>query len=344
MSPGLGNIGDPVVYRERLRRRDLKELELRLHCWDQLHPRPDRRFRQKRYVGCVPWQTTSETFVELTELTEPNYLDWIRGTYTANIPISDVPTEEEPHESEVFVPITLDLDFSKEREEILSWTIDTRPSKIRGPAAYPGMHSGCFVTWNVGAFNTFCEVIWKTPIFSPYVDVVIPYRGLDREDFKPITMKTGRIKFSGDIDQEASHVENFFLGSRGYTCHVNVLQRMLRDLSRLLVFGPRYENMRVVPICAYDDLFQTTGADRKAEFFNSPHFPQAARLFSRVFCQAGLGGDESREDLAPKALCEASLQTMEALMEHFNIVREPQWVENGDRDWVDDMEADATTV
>ena len=294
----------------------------------------------------MPWQATSETFVEQTELPEPNYLDWIRGTYTAHIPISDGPADQEPRESEVFVPITLHLDFSKERDKIVHWTIDTRPSKIRGAAAYPGIHCGYFVTLNLGLYNSHCEVIWERPIFSPYIEIDYPYRGRDREDFMPITMKCRRFTNSGDIVREAGHLENAFLGGHVYTCHVNVLQRILRDISRLLVFGPRYENMSVVPICAYEDLFKQPGVDKqkRAEFFNSPHFPEAARFFSRAFCQAGLDADESEEDPVPRALCEASVQTIEALMEHFSIVREPLWVENRNRDWVDDMEAEAAAL
>jgi hypothetical protein len=288
----------------------------------------------------------SETFVEQTELPEPNYLDWIRGTYTASIPISDGPADQGPRESEVFVPLALHLDFSKERDEIVHWTIDTRPSKIRRVAGYPGIHCGYFRTLNLGSFNSVCEVIWETPIFSPYINIDTPYRGGDREDLRPITMKCMRFTNSGDIVREAGHLETVFLGSRGYNCHVNVLQRILRDIGRLLVFGPRYEDMRVVPICPYEDLFKSPGVDKrmKAEFFDSPHFPEAARFFSRVFCRASLGADESMEDPVPQSRCEASVQTIEALFEHFSIVCEPLWVETQNGDWVDDMEAEAAAL
>jgi hypothetical protein len=315
-----------------------------------MHLKPEKRFRQKRYAGCVPWQATSETFVERTEFPDPNHLDWVRGTYTAAVPISDGPPDQESgQESQILVPLTLHLDFTKGREENVHWTIDLRPSKTHkgdGAVAYPGIHSGYLSFLNLGSPYSGYEVFWETPLFSPYVEVVIPNRRMDQADWLPLTLKCRRNTNSGDIMKAAGHIENVFIGGRGYHCYVPVLQRILRDVSRLLVFGPRYENMQIVPLCPYDDLFESPGisTQRKAEFFGSPHFAAAARFFSRAFCRAGLAADESEEDPVPRARCEASVQAIEALFEHFTIVREPPWVENKNGDWVDDMEAEAAAL
>ena len=83
----------------------------------------------------MPWQATSETFVERTELPEPNYLDWIRGTYTATIPISDRPPDQQSdQESEVLVPLTVHLDFTTANDNNIRWS----PS-ISGPAQSTGV-------------------------------------------------------------------------------------------------------------------------------------------------------------------------------------------------------------
>ncbi len=289
------------------------------------------------------WHAASETFIEQTEFPEPNYRDWIRGTYTASVPISDGPLNQE---CEVFVPLTLQLDFVKERDRMVQWTIDCQPTQIRGPAAYPGVHRGWFKSMNHGHYSSSCEVEWETPIFSPYVHVKSPYRSRDLDDMKPATTECERSIHGSDTMQSAGHVEKVFLGTLGYKTPVLVLQRILRDLSRLLVFGPRYENMQEVPIAPYRDLFKSPAEDqqRKAEFFNSPHFPDAARLFSRVFCRAGLAANESEDDPVPRAQCEASLQTIMAMLEHFTILREPMWVDKADGDWVDDLEAEAAAL
>src|SRR5262245_18917160 len=109
-----------------------------------------------------PWQAISETFVEQTERENepPNYLDWIRGTYRVDVPVFDVLCDEEVEEVEV--RLTVSLDFTKDREECIHWTIDlTGINNIITPhddktvgkekdgegrkyvtaAAYPGVHN-----------------------------------------------------------------------------------------------------------------------------------------------------------------------------------------------------------
>ncbi len=131
-------------------------------------------------------------------------------------------------------------------------------------------------------------------------------------------MKCPRLTNDRDALHAAGHLEELILGRGSYTSHMVVLQRVLRDMSRLLVFGPRYEDMRVVPLCPYEDLFKrdSRSTNPRADFFIGPQFAAAARLFSRVFCQAGLAADESEEDPVPPARCEASARTIEALFEH----------------------------
>lgn len=340
------HIEGSLVLREKLRRRDLKLLELREHYWYQVHPKTG-RFRLRHYQKSVPWQVSSETFIEQTEYNEPNILDWVRGTYHVEASISDGLCDEGVQESNVVVHLKLSLDFTKERENCAHWTIDTRTSQIHKPAAYPGIHSGYLSAWNSSGYNTHCEVIWETPIFSPYVKIETPYRGNDKEDFKAITLGSMPKSRGGESLQQTSHVERVYLPIRG-SCYVIVLQEVLKDLARLLVFGPRYADMTLAPVAEYAETFQANYMrdESSVDFFESPHFPKAALFFSRAYCQAGLGGKEEEGDgePVPYSRCMTSVETIEALFDHYKIVREPPWIKTSKRDWVDDLGEEAMSL
>jgi hypothetical protein len=154
-----------------------------------VHPKTG-KFRSRSYQKSVPWKVSSETFIEQTEYSEPNFFDWVRGTYCIEVTISDGLRGEEVQESDVIVFLKLSLDFTKDRENCANWTIDTRTSEIHNHAAYPGLHSGYLSVWNSSGLTTHCEVIWEIPIFSPYVKPESPYRGNDKEDFESATFRS----------------------------------------------------------------------------------------------------------------------------------------------------------
>jgi hypothetical protein len=380
------------------------------------------RFRPRNYQRSSPWQAISETFVEQTERENalPNYLDWIRGTYHADVPISDGLCDEEIDEVEV--RLTVSLDFTKDREECIHWTIDlTGINIINTPhddnavgkeedgegreyataAAYPGVHSGFLMIRNASSFNNFCEVIWQTPILSPYIKMESQWRGNDRAAFKPVKMTSMPESWMDDLLSEAGHREGVYFGK--HKCYVAVLQEVLKDIARLLVFGPRYEDMRLPPIAPYVAIGCPVRDDATPSFFESEHFANAAAFFSRAFCwppralsalrsslfptaatndnniNGGDGGREDEEEKGRKQMeeeeergkkdddtikdepsshldldqqavspqrCLKTIETVEAILEHYEIVAEPVWLSTAhdDADWLDDLRADAAAL
>src|SRR5438034_1038679 len=104
---------------------DLEAADLREHYWDQIHPRTG-RFRPKLYQKSTPWHVSTEIFVGKLGESEQNFRDWFGGTYQADVQISDGSPE-----SEVTVRLTLSLDFTKNWDDCIHWTMDTRASRIR---------------------------------------------------------------------------------------------------------------------------------------------------------------------------------------------------------------------
>ena len=180
-----------------------------------------------------------------------------------------------------------------------------------------------------------------------------------------------------------------------------VLQEVLKDIARLLVFGPRYEDMRVAPIAPYNAVGHPVRDDTTLSFFGSEHFADTAAFFSRAFCWPprappvlkssllptpaindnniyGGGGDRNDEvkkgrrqkkeergesdddtiknelsshlDLDQQAVspqrCLKTVGTVEAILEHFEIVAEPPWLSTAhdDADWLDDLRTDAAAL
>lgn len=71
-------------------------------------------------------------------------------------------------------------------------------------------------------------------------------------------------------------------------------------------------------------------------------FPAAAAFFSRAFCEDGY----PEEDLlpVPDGYNQKTVATIRSLFELFKIVREPQWVQPINEDWVDNLEHEAKAV
>jgi hypothetical protein len=209
-------------------------------------------------------------------------------------------------------------------------------------AAYPGLHSGFLSVINSSGYNTFCDVIWKTPIFSPYVDIESPYRsGEDRASFNPISMasRPNNASRHNDTLLEAGHTEIAQFGCQSY--HVTVLQEILKDIARLLVFGPRYTDMILAPIVEYSKCNPVRGNTTES-FFESNDFPEAAAFFSRAYCHPNTLGEE--ELPVPQHQCLKTVETAEALFEHYKIVREPTWIKSDREDWVDELREEAKVL
>jgi hypothetical protein len=285
----------------------------------------------------MPWHVSSETFIERTESGKPNFLDWARGTYHAEVAISDGVSDVEVQDSQVIVRLVLSFDFTKERENCIHWTIDTCASQAHKIAAYPGIHSGYLSVWNASGPSTFCEVLWETPIFSPYVEIEAPYRDGDREDFNPVRLSSRPKDRSGDTLLQASHTERVDLWSR--SAYVTVLQEVLKDIARLLVFGPRYADMKLAPVAKYAEYDSYIRSHTTARFPETNHFPEAAAFFSRAYCHTRSG--ENEELPVPERRCMTSVETIEALFDHYKIVREPPWIKASKQDWVDDLREEA---
>ncbi|KAK0701719.1 hypothetical protein B0T26DRAFT_757712 [Lasiosphaeria miniovina] len=96
---------------------DLHDENLRKFLWDQVHPKPKLQFRQNRYENCVPWETTTETFLQQTEPHEHSYPDWVGGTYIAIVSVlqqwQHQQTSQQSRDNEILILLTLYLDFTK---------------------------------------------------------------------------------------------------------------------------------------------------------------------------------------------------------------------------------------
>ncbi|KAK0702953.1 hypothetical protein B0T26DRAFT_680724 [Lasiosphaeria miniovina] len=164
-------IGEDVLCYGGLSRRHLYDQNLRHFLWDQV--------------------------LLQTELPEPSYLDWISGTYTTTVPVlRNEPESQYFSNREILIPVTLRLDFSADTEQMVRWTIDARPSKMKYPSkerllnlAYPGLHTGCSKVKDLGSFDSICEVTWETPMFSPYIRIETANRSGQREAVQPVVME-----------------------------------------------------------------------------------------------------------------------------------------------------------
>jgi hypothetical protein len=299
-----------------------------------------KRFRPKHYHKSIPWQVISETFIEQTETRQPNFLDWIRGSYYVEVPVSDDLSDgDEGEGSEVTVRLTISLDFMKHSiaKEFIDWTIDARTSKIRKIAAYPGIHRGAiFVHSQAEAYR----MIWRTPIFSPYVKVETNTY-LDDET----KARFGHLEMGSRPDNRkglvgASLNEVVHLGSGRMT--VCVLQEVLKDTARLLIYGPRYSDMRLPAGVEYEKVSWPVRNEVSLKFFESENFPEAAAFFSRAYCQAGVS--EGGGLAVIERRCQKTVQIIEAMFEHYKIVREPHWIKSSREDWVDDLREDAMAL
>ena len=126
-------------------------------------------------------------------------------------------------------------------------------------------------------------------------------------------------------------------------CHVIVLQEVLKDLARLLVFGPRYSDMQLAPCCEYEEVGRGyLRDDETVELFESADFPGVAAFFSRAFCQDGMSEEE--ELPVPGGRCLKSVEIIEGLFDHYKIVREPRWVKATKQDWVENVMEEAMAV
>lgn len=320
---------------------DLRFLELRESFWNQVHPKIG-RFRPRYYQKSALWQTISETFIEQPSSTKPNFIDWVRGTYHVEVVISDGHFEKEGNESGFVVPLKLSLDFTKNIQHCTHWTIDTLAAQTHKPVAYPGIHSGCLLVWCPPNYMPYDGVIWETPIFSPYVQIESEYRNNDRGDYTAISLRSKPKSRDKDLFLQASYFENMYLGTSD-SCYVVVLQEVLKDLAKLLVFGPRYSDMIQAPVVQFANMSHNVRSELTAEFFESLRFSEAAQFFSRAYCQSGQS-KEDEEEKVPSSLYLMSIKTIETLFDHYKIVREPPWIKTSKSDWVDDLGEEALAL
>jgi hypothetical protein len=285
----------------------------------------------------------SETFIEQTERTEPHFVDWIRGSYYVEVPLSDgVESPVDEHDegdedyAEVMVKMTISLDFTKreDREEFVDWTIDTRTSQICSVAAYPGIHKGAIRVHSQAEFYKLC---WHTPIFSPYVSIETPYRTDNaKARFGLVTMMSSPCR---NRLIEAGINEWVYLGGGRMT--VCVLQEVLKNTARLLIFGPRYSDMKSPDVVEYGPVTPVRG-DTTLDFFKSKEFPNAAAFFSRAYCQEDVV--EGCDLPVPERRRLMTVQTIESMFERYKIIQEPHWIKTTRDDWVDDLREDALAV
>lgn len=211
----------------------MKYPELREWYWDQIHPRT-KKLRSKHYENSLPWTTVSESYLSEPSESEPKYKYWIDGTYTVEVPLPERLNEDR---SSVKVLLTMMLNFAPAPAiKTVSWIIDTLQAESHTKVAYPGVHQGAI---DETTQANFYELIWYTPIFSPYVGLEV---GMRWEDYKtklePITGRSRNKQYGTFIEIITEEV-----GLSDGDTTVLVLQEVLKDVARLLVYGPRYSDM-----------------------------------------------------------------------------------------------------
>jgi hypothetical protein len=139
---------------------------------------------------------------------------------------------------------------------------------------------------------------------------------------------------------EASICEEVFLESGKKT--VLVLQELLKNVAKLLVYGRRYSDMTRKQAVNFEKNFWPVRSDRCETFFDSDDFPGAAAFFSRAYCQADANSEDNMA--IPEHYCQTTIEAIEAMFEHFHIVREPPWIKSNREDWVDDLREDAMAL
>ncbi|KAH8665197.1 hypothetical protein BGZ60DRAFT_529540 [Tricladium varicosporioides] len=333
-APSITSTDNNAVVDRKLKRRDLTHPQLRAHFWDQIHPRTG-RFRPTYYQSSEPWQILSETLIA-----EPSFLNWVAGTYYIDTKIVDGDGNEEG--CPIFiVRLGLEVDFRKD-EECVQWMIDTRAPHSQKQAAYSGIHRGYFNISNLGGFNCFSRMKWQTIILSPYTKIETPYRGCDKEDFGAINMTSNPMGWSSDIYGVAGHREKVVFADSG-EISVVVLQVVLKDLARLLVFGPRYSDMQLAPGPKYEEVNHAYKRSGETErLYESAEFPDVAAFFSRAFCQAGISREQ--ELPVPEGYCLKTITVIEGLFELYKIIQEPRWVTASRQDWVDNLREEGKAV
>lgn len=193
--------------------------------------------------------------------------------------------------------------------------------------AYPGVHRGAMGS---GTQAEYYDLFWHSPILSPYVKVEVPIRwDEDKLILEPISGKSeteSRRSFAEVVTEEVK-----LPSCNG---HVSILQERLKDVARLLVYGPSYRGFRGEVGEKLATVSLPENDNTKATFDNYL-FPDIAAFFSRAYC-CSIVEDSSHRNILD-AERQKTLKVIETMFRQFSILQEPFWIKATRDDWVDDI-------
>lgn len=259
--------------------------------------------------------------------------DWIGGLYSVVVPL---PSTLDETSSDVKVKFTLTLDFSPrdDSREVIQWTINTVSAQEHVVVAYPGVHRGAM---NSSDQAEYYDLFWHTPIFSPYVEVQLPMRW---DEYKLILEPASGESKTESRGRSLDVVTEEVIFPKGIAV-VSVIQERLKDIARLLVYGPTYDRFKgeVREELATANLPYHDKVTKK--FFDNAMYPEVAAFFSRAYCYPIINtGNKSISDEERQR----TLKVIVVMFEQYRILQEPPWVKTDKDDWVDDISENIKAV
>jgi hypothetical protein len=247
------------------------------------------------------------------------WLYWLGGTYTFPYLSGD----------DCQAQVTMTFNWLEPKKS-MHWTVET----LTAEAAYPGKHRGFLLHQEERTSDMDLE--WETPIFSPYVRIQKRNASQARQADPVVGYSTCEVS---DWSKKTTVI------CEKKEVSVMVLQNVMKRICNLLVHGPRPKGipenlaspveLRVKYNSNDDDIAQLIG-----KFFeNEARLRKAASFFSRAYCTAGQAKEERKVTSAKR---QATIESVDCLLEHFSILQEPPWME--DDDWVENLEKELEGV
>ena len=287
-----------------------------MQYWDQMH-RITGKFVEPKYEGCSKWTALEERFLSTCPVKWPKWRSWIGGTYEFSY---------ESH-SQHLASVKLTFDWSKgdDTKVLIKWSVDVAGTNTASRAvAYPGRHHGLILHHPIQP--EYYEFKWDIPIFSPYVWV----GSSDDWQDKIFGQGDGPVVGVSKSKDKTSAMEEVQFAEKTY--QVLVLEKVMRSVCALLIFGPTYTDMpsEYEPKERIKRLKSTNRPAIAAFFDKKLEFHEAARFFARAYNvekQADGGLHVTEEE---KRSTSASVYS---LLGHFHITQPPFWVT--DNTWPD---------